>query len=365
MAVTNFIWDELSDNVLLETDESDALTARYTNRPEQFGKLISQYRIEDEKIVERFYHYDGESSTSALTDSEETVTDTFIYSAYGAEVARTGTTTNPFGYKGAVGYYTNADTDDIYVRARSYEPALGCWLSPDPMGPVDGPNLYRAYFVPMGIDPSGLMRYEYVDNVFTNVCCGGYEVGIKYFPEIPVGDRNRYAVLQLVCVFSPGWINDCEVGPPSDPPCACYPQEKKICKQCCFLELLGYVQRPNKLFAKDTQAIPNYSLAGCQSEGKYRVFAQVKAFKINLALAPVATWTGPEQCKPECRQPLDMRMSHAISVENNAAIPAWWGDGANIIDEIVWSMSLRWSCCGRFSTQYAELPFHTLAADCG
>ena len=70
MTVTNFIWDELSDNVLLETDETDALTARYTNRPEQFGKLISQYRIEDEKIVERFYHYDGESSTRDLTDSD-------------------------------------------------------------------------------------------------------------------------------------------------------------------------------------------------------------------------------------------------------------------------------------------------------
>ena len=156
MTVTNFIWDELSDNVLLETDETDALTARYTNRPEQFGKLLSQYRIEDEKIVERFYHYDGEYSTSALTDGDETVTDTFIYTGYGDEVARTGTTTNPFGYKGAVGYYTNAETSDIYVRNRTYEPALGCWLSADPLGFIDGPNLYRAYFVPNKVDPLGL-----------------------------------------------------------------------------------------------------------------------------------------------------------------------------------------------------------------
>ena len=157
MPTTNFIWDELSDNVLLETDETDTLTARYTNRPEQFGRLISQYRIEDEKIVERFYHYDGESSTRDLTDANETVTDTFIYTAYGEEVARTGTTTNPFGYKGAVGYYTNEETNDIYVRNRTYEPAMGCWLSADPLGFVDGPNRYRAYFVPGGIDPSGFI----------------------------------------------------------------------------------------------------------------------------------------------------------------------------------------------------------------
>ena len=134
---------------------SQTPSPRYTNRPEQFGKLLSQYRIEDEKIVERFYHYDGESSTSALTDANETVTDTFIYTAYGEEVARTGTTTNPFGYKGAVGYYTNAETNDIYVRTRTYEPALGCWLSADPIGFIDGPNLYRAYFVPNGVDPFG------------------------------------------------------------------------------------------------------------------------------------------------------------------------------------------------------------------
>ena len=160
MTVTNFIWDELSDNVLLETDESDALTARYTNRPEQFGKLLSQYRIEDEKIVERFYHYDGESSTRDLTDSDENVTDTFIYTAYGEEVARTGTTTNPFGYKGAVGYYTNEETNDIYVRNRTYEPAMGCWLSADPLGFVDGPNRYRAYFVPGKVDPTGLLEHS-------------------------------------------------------------------------------------------------------------------------------------------------------------------------------------------------------------
>jgi RHS repeat-associated protein len=156
MATTNFIWDELSDNVLLETDGNGTLTARYTNRPEQFGNLISQYRIEDETIVKSFYHYDGEYSTSALTDENEDITDTFTYTAYGEEVARTGTTTNPFGYKGAVGYYTNASTGDIYVRNRSYGPAIGRWLSTDPLGFIDGTSLYRGYFVPGNIDPFGL-----------------------------------------------------------------------------------------------------------------------------------------------------------------------------------------------------------------
>jgi RHS repeat-associated protein len=91
-----------------------------------------------------------------LTDENEDITDTFIYTAYGEEVARTGTTTNPFGYKGAVGYYTDESTSDIYVRNRTYEPTIGRWLSTDPLGFVDGTSLYRAYFVPRVVDPLGL-----------------------------------------------------------------------------------------------------------------------------------------------------------------------------------------------------------------
>ena len=155
MTVTNFIWDEVSDNVLFETDENGAVTASYTNRPERFGELISQER----NGVTSYYHYDGAHSTRQLTDENGSVTDTFIYSADGVEVARTGATTNPFGYKGAVGYYTNSATGDIYVRARMYQPTSGRWLSMDPLGFADGPNLYRAYFVPNSVDPSGELEY--------------------------------------------------------------------------------------------------------------------------------------------------------------------------------------------------------------
>jgi|GEM_PF-2171931 len=151
MAVINYIWDELSDNVQMETDENDVPTVVYTHRPERFGELISQER----SGVTSYYSYDGQHSTRLLTDDNENITDTYIFSAFGELVARTGTTINPFGYKGAVGYYSNSATGDIYVRARTYEPVIGRWLSMDPLGFVDGPNLYRAYFVPNGVDTTG------------------------------------------------------------------------------------------------------------------------------------------------------------------------------------------------------------------
>lgn len=148
----------MSDNVLLETDENDATIAAYTHKPGLFGKLLFQIR----GGAASSYHYDGKNSTRQLTDETQDVTDTATYSAFGEVVAKTGSTTNPFGYKGAVGYYTNSTTEDLYVRARTYEPVRGRWLSKDPIGFVDGPNLYRAYFVPNGNDPTGLVEVKHL-----------------------------------------------------------------------------------------------------------------------------------------------------------------------------------------------------------
>ena len=44
MPITKFIWDELSDNVMSETDENGSVIAEYDYRPEPFGELISQKR---------------------------------------------------------------------------------------------------------------------------------------------------------------------------------------------------------------------------------------------------------------------------------------------------------------------------------
>lgn len=40
-------------------------------------------------------------------------------------------------------------------RARYYDPATGEFISQDPKEYVDGMSMYRGYFVPNGVDPSG------------------------------------------------------------------------------------------------------------------------------------------------------------------------------------------------------------------
>jgi len=91
-----------------------------------------------------YYHYDALGSTRELTNSAGDVTDSYIYNAWGEEVAKTGTSINPFRWVGNVGYSYDGDTDNYYVRARNYSPAQARWLSVDPIGYIGSKlNLYE------------------------------------------------------------------------------------------------------------------------------------------------------------------------------------------------------------------------------
>ena len=78
MPETNFFWDPLSDNILQERDETGAVTAEYTAEPGLYGNIISQ----NWGGVESQLHYDAQGSTLAVTDDNQSVTDTFAYTAF-------------------------------------------------------------------------------------------------------------------------------------------------------------------------------------------------------------------------------------------------------------------------------------------
>ena len=149
MVAINYVWDELSDNVISEVDDSGNTTAEYTNEPSLYGELISQRR----DSADSYFHFDSQRSTRQLTTDDETETDNYSYSAFGEPVASSGTTANPFRFVGGAGYYTDIEIGEIYVRARKYRPTVGRWLSMDPMVFIDGPNRY----VYVNNDPSNFV----------------------------------------------------------------------------------------------------------------------------------------------------------------------------------------------------------------
>jgi YD repeat-containing protein len=127
MPTTRYIWDPVSDNLLMELDGNGDTIATYTHEPGLHGELISQHR----NGQTYYYHYDGDGNTRAVTDQNGNIVETATYSAFGDTVEKSSSITNPFGFRGALGYYANPATNDYYVPAinQDYVPANGRFLS--------------------------------------------------------------------------------------------------------------------------------------------------------------------------------------------------------------------------------------------
>ncbi|TVR45715.1 MAG: RHS repeat-associated core domain-containing protein [Planctomycetota bacterium] len=96
----------------------------------------------------------------ALTDDTGTVVERYSYTAYGSwtvldaagNAKAVQESLQPYGYTGR---RYDSETDQWYFRARYFDAELGRFISRDPLGYVDGMSMYRGYFVPGGMDPSG------------------------------------------------------------------------------------------------------------------------------------------------------------------------------------------------------------------
>ncbi len=136
--------------VIEELDGGGALQVNYT-----YGMdLLSQNR----GGAISYYHADGLGSVRGLTNGAESLTDTYLYDAYGNEVAATGTTENSYRF---VGEQYDPNVGFYYLRARYYDPASGRFTSMDPAAgdPQSPVSLHRYLYAndnPVNyIDPTG------------------------------------------------------------------------------------------------------------------------------------------------------------------------------------------------------------------
>ena len=108
------------------------------------------------------YTYGGDSASSytgfiwdvrVLLSSGGSLTKSHEYDAFGNEINKCATDTNPFRY---CGEYYDAETGYIYLRARYYDPGTGSFITEDPIR--DGVNWYGyCNGNPVGyVDPSGM-----------------------------------------------------------------------------------------------------------------------------------------------------------------------------------------------------------------
>ncbi|NOT59710.1 MAG: hypothetical protein HOP19_05730 [Acidobacteria bacterium] len=111
---------------------SDGVTVEYGN-----GLGIDDKLWQKEGTgAAKFFTVDHLGSTRGLTDANGASVDLSSYDAYGNSV--TGTVTR-YGYTGRE---ADAETGLMYYRARFYDPAVGLFVSEDPIGLLGGINLY-------------------------------------------------------------------------------------------------------------------------------------------------------------------------------------------------------------------------------
>ena len=144
--VTNYILD--GNQVIAEYDGSAQLLRRYVyaglDQPIQMVTPSATY----------YYHADALGSIIALSDTGANLVETYALGPYG-QVHQASLLGNPYLFTGRE---YDSETGLYYYRNRYYDPGLGRFLEPDPMGTADGLNLY-AYVGgnPVNfVDPLGL-----------------------------------------------------------------------------------------------------------------------------------------------------------------------------------------------------------------
>lgn len=114
------------------------------NRPESSPSIAIE--IQGEMYVPL---YDLQSNIICLIDPDRReIVESYSYSAFGVEEItnergipiQPASALNPWRYKGK---RVDAESGLVYFGKRYYDPQIGRWISPDPLGNIDGPNLYR------------------------------------------------------------------------------------------------------------------------------------------------------------------------------------------------------------------------------
>jgi RHS repeat-associated protein len=116
--------------------------------------------------ADRFFHQDWLGSTRYLTDSTGNSAPTaYRFDAYGRQSAAAGPDSTSFKWAGGWGYQSDAPSGLQLLGARYYDPAVGRFLNPDPIGFAGGLNqyLYGDADPVNSVDPEGTSSYTFLD----------------------------------------------------------------------------------------------------------------------------------------------------------------------------------------------------------
>jgi RHS repeat-associated protein len=98
--------------------------------------------------------FDGHGSERTVTSSNQTVTGSVSYEAFGQVAGSTGSSTNPYMYAGDWGYRNDGDAGLMHVGARYYDAQVGRFITTDTVL-SEHPYLYCEGDPVNALDPDG------------------------------------------------------------------------------------------------------------------------------------------------------------------------------------------------------------------
>ena len=210
---TVYVWD--GDQVVMELSKGGAVQKRYIRG----NDLV--YADKGENTEKTYYVTDMHGNVVQLLDESGNVTKTYEYDSFGNEVKPEKKDENPYRY---CGEYYDKETEEVYLRARYYEPSVGRFITRDTYtGESDEPLSLHLYTycendgVNM-VDPSGHWGRRaggsFVHQDITKLalkqysgkyCLGGINVFIKLFGSVNYESIVEGAIL-------PDFLSDVKKG---------------------------------------------------------------------------------------------------------------------------------------------------------
>ena len=166
---TVFVWD--GDQLVMELSESGKVQKRYICG----NDLV--YADKGTDTEKQYYVTDPHGNVVQLTDESGAVTKTYEYDSFGNEVDSDSKDENPFRY---CGEYYDKETEEIYLRARYYQPEVGRFLTRDSYtGEEDEPLSLHLYTYCGNdsvnrIDPSGNVNIVVSGGIYKKDKKNGY-----------------------------------------------------------------------------------------------------------------------------------------------------------------------------------------------
>ena len=175
---TVFVWD--GDQLVVELSDSGKVQKRYIRG----NDLV--YADKGTDTEKQYYVTDSHGNVVQLTDESGKVTKTYEYDSFGNETNPDKKDDNPFRY---CGEYYDKETEEVYLRARYYQMAVGRFLTRDTYAGENDDPLSLHLYTYCGndgvncVDPSGHDCYVFTINQFEQESKGIKKIVKKYYKK--------------------------------------------------------------------------------------------------------------------------------------------------------------------------------------